>query len=116
MGYKQVLVGAALIVALAPSVSATVLLPGELGDIARSAAAIVRGTVVDVRSEWADGRRRVETIVTLRVSEAFKGDMTGLLELQTAEHLEPWRMLEKPADLETIRQAVLRASQVRSHR
>ncbi len=40
------------------------------------------------------------------------GDITGLLELQTAEHLEPWRMLEKPADLETIRQAVVRASQL----
>jgi signal transduction histidine kinase/ActR/RegA family two-component response regulator len=44
------------------------------------------------------------------------GDITGLLELQTAEHLEPWRMLEKPADLETIRQAVVRASQLRSLR
>jgi len=40
------------------------------------------------------------------------GDITGLLELQTAEHLEPWRMLEKPADLETIRQAVARAAQL----
>ena len=41
------------------------------------------------------------------------GDVTGLLELQTAEHLEPWRVLEKPADLETIREAVVRASQPR---
>jgi signal transduction histidine kinase len=38
------------------------------------------------------------------------GDVSGLLELQTAEHLEPWRVLEKPADLETIREAVVRAS------
>ena len=37
------------------------------------------------------------------------GDVTGLLELQTSEHLEPWRVLEKPADLETIRAAVVRA-------
>jgi len=43
------------------------------------------------------------------------GDITRLLDLQTAEHLEPWRMLEKPADLETIRQAVLRASQLAPH-
>lgn len=40
------------------------------------------------------------------------GDITGLFELQTAEHLEPWRVLEKPADLETIREAVVRASQL----
>jgi len=38
------------------------------------------------------------------------GDITALLELQTAEHLEPWRMLEKPADLEAVREAVVRAS------
>lgn len=44
------------------------------------------------------------------------GDITRLLDLQTAEHLEPWRMLEKPADLETIRQAVLRASRLAPHR
>ena len=41
------------------------------------------------------------------------GDISGLLELQTAEHLEPWRVLEKPADLETIREAVVRASHLR---
>ena len=40
------------------------------------------------------------------------GDATGLFDLQTAEHLEPWRVLEKPVDLDAIRQAVLRASQL----
>jgi len=40
------------------------------------------------------------------------GDITALLELQTAEHLEPWRMLEKPTDLETVREAVLRAAKL----
>jgi signal transduction histidine kinase/CheY-like chemotaxis protein len=39
------------------------------------------------------------------------GDITALLELGTAEHLQPWRMIEKPADLDTIRDAVLRAAQ-----
>ncbi len=38
------------------------------------------------------------------------GDITGLLELGTAENLQPWRLLEKPAELDTIRAAVLRAS------
>jgi signal transduction histidine kinase/CheY-like chemotaxis protein len=38
------------------------------------------------------------------------GDITALLELGTAEHLQPWRMIEKPADLDTIRDAVLRAA------
>jgi hypothetical protein len=73
---------AALLLALAPPVRATVLLPGDLGDIARGAAVIVRGTVVDVRPEWVEGRRRVETIVTLDVAETFKGGMTGRITFQ----------------------------------
>jgi signal transduction histidine kinase/ActR/RegA family two-component response regulator len=40
----------------------------------------------------------------------LSGDITGLMEIGTAEHLEPWRVLEKPADLEAIRRAVTRAS------
>jgi len=82
MRYKRLLVGVALVAALVPPVSATVLLPGDLGEIARSATAIVRGTVVDVRSGWADGRRRVETVVTLRVGESLKGDMRGLVSVK----------------------------------
>ena len=40
----------------------------------------------------------------------LSGDVTGLLEMATAEHLEPWRVLEKPADLQAIRAAVARAA------
>jgi hypothetical protein len=82
MRYKQVIASVALVAALVPPVSATVLLPGDLGDIARAASAIVRGTVVDVRSDWADSRRRVETIVTVRVSESLKGEMRGLVSVK----------------------------------
>jgi hypothetical protein len=82
MRYKRLLVGVALVAALVAPAWATVLLPGDLGDIARSATAIVRGTVVDVRSEWADSRRRVETVVTLRVGESLKGDMRGLVSVK----------------------------------
>ena len=82
MRYKHVIASVALVAALVPHVSATVLLPGDLGDIARAASAIVRGTVVDVRSDWADSRRRVETIVTLRVSESLKGEMRGLVSVK----------------------------------
>jgi hypothetical protein len=82
MDYKRMLLVGALVVAIAPPVFATTLLPGDLGDIARGAKAIVRGTVADVRAEWVDGRRRVETIVTLEVSETFKGDMGGRVSFQ----------------------------------
>ena len=54
---------------------ATVLVPADLGELARGATAIVRGRVEAVRVEWADGRRRVLTIVTLEVQETYKGDL-----------------------------------------
>jgi hypothetical protein len=57
--------------------SATVLIAGDLSDLSRGAAAIVRGRVVDTRPEWVDGRRRIETIVTLAIDETFKGDLSG---------------------------------------
>ncbi len=82
MRYKLLLPTVALLAAIAPEVHATVLLPGDLSEIARGAAAIVRGTVVDVRAEWADGRRRVATIVTLDVAETFKGAMAGRVSFQ----------------------------------
>jgi len=82
MRYLRVIASVALAAALAPPVWATVLLPADLSDIARAASAIVRGTVVEVRSEWADRRRRVETIVTVRVSESLKGDMRGLVSVK----------------------------------
>ncbi|HEY3383999.1 MAG TPA: hypothetical protein VGK32_19720 [Vicinamibacterales bacterium] len=63
----------ALCLALSPAVSATVLISGDLGDLARGAAVVVRGRVVAVRTDWADGRRRVVTIVTVAVDETFKG-------------------------------------------
>jgi hypothetical protein len=75
-------VALALLLALAPSVRATVLLPGDLGDIARGAAVIVRGTVVDVRAGWVDARHRVATTVTLQVAESFKGGMSGRVSFQ----------------------------------
>jgi hypothetical protein len=77
------LLAVATVVALWPSPArATVLLPGDLGEIARQAAAVVRGTVVSVQTQWVDGRRRVETIVTLDVAESFKGGMTGKVSFQ----------------------------------
>ncbi len=67
----------ALLLAPAAPVCATVLLPGDLTELAKGAGAIVRGRVTDLRTEWAEGRHRVETIVTLAVDEAFKGDLAG---------------------------------------
>jgi hypothetical protein len=68
------LFSAAIVVAAVP-LRATVLVPADLSELSRSAAAIVRGTVTVVKPEWADGRRRVETIVTVAVEQTLKGGL-----------------------------------------
>jgi hypothetical protein len=54
---------------------ATVLLPIEFRELVGTAPVIVHGQVVDVRSEWVDGRRAVETFVTVEAAEYLKGNL-----------------------------------------
>ena len=64
-----------LFVLLSTIVHATVILPIEFRELVLTAPVIVHGQVVDVRAEWVDGRRSVETFVTVAVSEYLKGDL-----------------------------------------
>src|SRR4029453_5109884 len=54
---------------------ATVILPIEFRELVATAPVIVHGQVVDVRAGWADGRRSVETFVTIAATEYLKGDL-----------------------------------------
>ncbi|PYR94037.1 MAG: hypothetical protein DMF84_07395 [Acidobacteria bacterium] len=54
---------------------ATVLLPIEFRELVTIAPVIVHGQVVDVHSEWVDGRRSVETFVTVEAAEYLKGNL-----------------------------------------
>jgi hypothetical protein len=54
---------------------ATVILPATLADLVTGAPVIVHGQVVAIESRWADGRRQIETIVTLRATEYLKGNL-----------------------------------------
>lgn len=74
---RRLIAVACAVVAIASGASATVLLPGDLAELSKSAGAIVRGRIVSTRAEWTDGRRRIETIVTLAVDETYKGDLSG---------------------------------------
>jgi hypothetical protein len=67
--------GAAVVLLAAPA-RATVLVPADLTELSRGATVIVRGTVVGVKPGWADGRRRVETVVTVAVAQSLKGSDT----------------------------------------
>jgi hypothetical protein len=61
-----------VISAIAP-VRATVLIPADLGELARDAVAIVRGRVAAVDARWDDNHRTIETIVTVEAEAYLKG-------------------------------------------
>ena len=56
----------AVVLILATTVAqATVLLPADVSELSRDALAIARGRIVAVEAQWTDGRRSIETIVSL---------------------------------------------------
>jgi hypothetical protein len=65
----------ALCVCLPAVARATVLVPIEFRELVTVASVILHGRVSDVRGEWTDGRRSVETLVTIEASDYLKGDL-----------------------------------------
>jgi len=53
--------------------SATVIVPAELREIVAGSEVIAYARVTDVRAEWADGRRWIDTVVTAEVMSYLKG-------------------------------------------
>jgi hypothetical protein len=66
-----------LLVSLSAALQATVIVPIEFRELVTTAPVIVHGQVVDVRTGWVDGRRSVETFVTVAVAEYLKGNLGG---------------------------------------
>lgn len=60
-----------------PTLSATVVLPAEFTEIVSGSQIIVHGRVADVRAEWTDGRRRIESVVTVEASSFLRGTPTA---------------------------------------
>jgi hypothetical protein len=60
--------------ALLPALAhATVEVPVEFGEMVRGSQLVVYGRVVDVRGQQTSDRRSIETIVTVSVAQALKG-------------------------------------------
>lgn len=72
---KKILAALAVAAAAVPAARATVLVPAEFGELVRESQAIVHGRVVGVTAAWADGRRRIDSLVTIEVEEYLKGDL-----------------------------------------
>ena len=58
----------------APAIGATVLVPAEFREIVAGSETIAYTRVVDVRPEWSEGRRQIDTIVTADVIASYKGE------------------------------------------
>lgn len=65
----------ALCVCLPVAVRATVLIPIEFRELVTISSVIVHGRVTDAHGEWTEGRRGVETLVTIDAREYLKGDL-----------------------------------------
>ncbi len=67
----------ALLLCLAVPVAATVVLPAEFREIVSGSQIIVYGRVIEVQSEWVDGRRRIDSLVTIQPSAFYRGTPTA---------------------------------------
>ncbi len=66
-----------VLLALPRTLSATVLVPADLGELTRDARTIARGRVVSADGRWTDDHRGIETLVTLEVEAYLKGPLGG---------------------------------------
>ena len=65
----------ALLLLVPAGLSATVIVPIEFRELVTTTPVIVHGRVTDVRSAFVDGRRSVETFVTVAAEEYLKGNL-----------------------------------------
>jgi hypothetical protein len=63
------------LVCLSALARATVVLPTDLNELSHQAVAIARGCVTAVDAQWTDGRRSIESIVTLETETYLKGGL-----------------------------------------
>lgn len=63
----------------APALEATVLVPAEFREIVAGSEVIAHARVVEIRAEWMDGRRQIETVVTAEVLSSYKGEAARTL-------------------------------------
>jgi hypothetical protein len=65
----------AVLLILPVALRATVVVPIEFRELVTTTPVIVHGRVTDVRTAFVDGRRSVETFVTVAADEYLKGDL-----------------------------------------
>ena len=69
-------------VLFAPGIGATVVVPAEFREIVAGSETIAYTRVVDVRPEWAESRRQINTVVTADVISSYKGEAVRTVSFQ----------------------------------
>jgi hypothetical protein len=69
----RTLVTLSLLLALAATARATVIVPVDLGELSHDAIAIVRGRVARIDTQFTEDRGTIETLVTLEAESYLKG-------------------------------------------
>jgi hypothetical protein len=64
---------------LGSALHATVIVPAEFREVVAGSTLIAHGRVIDVEPQWADDRRRIDSLVTVRVISWFKGGSASTL-------------------------------------
>jgi hypothetical protein len=64
---------AVLLLAFSATARATTVVPMSFSELVKESTAVVYARVADVRGQWTDDRRAIESLVTIDVMNAFKG-------------------------------------------
>jgi hypothetical protein len=72
--------GVCLFVLAGAAARATVVVPADVGELARDARAIASGRIAAVEGRWTEDRRTIETLVTLEVERYLKGDLGAVVQ------------------------------------
>jgi len=68
---------AALLLAIPAAAAATVVIPIDFRELVNVSTTIVHGRVTRVHTDWVDGRRSIQTFVTVAADEFLKGRLDG---------------------------------------
>jgi len=94
---------AAVLLLPAAAVHATVYVSADLGELTTEARAIAYGRVIGLEAQWLEGRRSIETLVTIDVETYVKGDLGRTVTLRVpGGQMGPYRsvMLGAPTFVE----------------
>ena len=79
---RVVLITIILSVLTGGAARATVVLPADLIELSHDAVAIARGRIVAVEPQWKEGRRGIDTLVTLETETYLKGSLGNVIQFR----------------------------------